>query len=266
MASGTSVTDKHKGGLRTANGKGTSATRIYQGLRQLIVSFEIAPGETLEESLLARRFGGSRTPVREALTRLAGEGLVVLLANRHAKVAPMNLRDIKDHFEALDLLQSAVCHWAAVRRSNDELAEIERHCLVFEEAAGRRDPDEMIRANFDFHAAISTAAHNGAIDRAHQRTLIDQLRISRMAMTEDYFGTETAYWSHLDRIIREHREILQAITDGDAAQAEDAGRRHAGLGRVRISDYLASTMADKVSIPAAEPGQKVGKAYLRPIK
>ena len=120
-----------------------------------------------------------------------------------------------------------MAHWAAVRRINDELAEIERHCLVFEEAAGRRDPDEMIRANFDFHAAISTAAHNGAIDRAHQRTLIDQLRISRMAMTEDYFGTETAYWSHLDRIIRE-----RGLADRIGEKARKLVRREHANGRI----------------------------------
>lgn len=244
--------------------KGTGAARIYEGLRQLIVSLEVAPGEGIEESQIVRRFGGSRTPVRQALTRLAGEGLVVLLANRRAKVAPMNLRDIKDHFEALDLLQSAVCHWAAVRRDPAELAEIERHCVAFEEAAARRDPDGMIDANFAFHAAISTAAHNASIDRAHQHVLIDQLRISRMAMTEDYFGTEAAYWTHLDHIVREHRDILHSIAAADVTRAEEAGRRHAGLGRVRISDYLANSLAEKVAVPAAQ-SRKAGKLQLRGV-
>jgi DNA-binding GntR family transcriptional regulator len=245
--------------------KGTGGQRIYEGLRELIVSLEIAPGDGIEESQIVSRFGGSRTPVREALTRLAGEGLVVLLPNRRAKVAPLNLRDIKDHFEALELLQSAVCHWAAVRRDAAELAEIEKHCVAFEQAAARRDSAGMIEANFAFHAAIGTASLNSAIDRAYRRVLVDQLRISRVAMDKDYFGTETAYSTHLDRIVREHREMVRAIAAGDFAKAEDAGRIHAGIGRVRISDYLANSLAERVTVPAAHP-RTAGTPRLRGVK
>jgi DNA-binding GntR family transcriptional regulator len=231
---------------------------VYESLRELIVSLELAPGDGLEENQLVQRFGVSRTPVREALIRLAAEGLAVLLPNRRAKVAPMNLADIKQHLEALDLLQPAVCHWAAVRRTDNDIEEIERHHLRFQEAAARHDAEGMIEANFDLHVATGKAAHNASIERAFRQVMTDQLRIARIAMTEHYFGTEQAYARHVERIVREHCDMVQFIAEGDAARAEDVGRRHAELGRVRIADYLAPNLGSKIKIPDVaqlKPGQ-----------
>jgi DNA-binding GntR family transcriptional regulator len=234
---------------RAALRKGTGGQWVYESLREVIVSLELAPGDGLEENQLVQRFGVSRTPVREALIRLAAEGLAVLLPNRRAKVAPMNLADIKQHLEALDLLQPAVCHWAAVRRTAGDIAEIERHHLRFQTAGERHDSDAMIEANFDLHAATAKAAHNASIERAFRQVLTDQLRIARITMTEHYFETDRAYSGHLERIVRDHREIVQFIIDGDAVRAEDAARRHAELGRIRISDYLAASLGNKIAIP-----------------
>jgi DNA-binding GntR family transcriptional regulator len=233
---------------RSHRGKGTGGQWVYETLRQSIVSLELAPGDGLQESHLEERFGVSRTPVREALIRLASEGLVVMLPNRRARVAPMNLGDIQSHLEALDLIQATVCHWAAVRRGAEDLATVKSHRLAFEQAAVRKDSDGMIGANFDFHAAIGAAARNSSIERAHLQILTEQLRISRLAMTDVYFGTPEAYAGHLDRIVREHREIEQYIIDKDGLLAEAAGRQHASLGRIRIFDYLSVSLSKAVSI------------------
>ena len=219
--------------------KGTGGQWVYESLRELIVSLELAPGDGLEEKQLVYRFGVSRTLVREALIRLAAEGLAVLLPNRRAKVSPMNLADIKQHLEALDLLQPAICHWAAVRRTDGDIAEIERHHLRFQTAAEKHDAAGMIQANFDLHVSTGKAAHNASIERAFRQVMTDQLRIARIAMTAHYFGTEQAYGRHVQRIVLEHCEMVQFIIDGDATRAEDVGRRHAELGRLRITDYLA---------------------------
>jgi DNA-binding GntR family transcriptional regulator len=80
-------------------------------LRNEILHLALKPGAKLDEMGLVRKFGISRTPVREALIRLASEGLVFLLPNRGAQVAPLDLVDIAHYFEALELLQCAVNHW-----------------------------------------------------------------------------------------------------------------------------------------------------------
>ena len=77
------------------------------------ISLAIAPGEELDESLLSTRYSVSRTPVREALIRLASEKLVVLSRNRRATVQPLDLAGFPGYLEALDLLQRAVTRLAA---------------------------------------------------------------------------------------------------------------------------------------------------------
>src|SRR3546814_16225391 len=85
--------------------KGTSVRHAYDAIRSRIVSLDLTPGADLDEVRLVRDLGLSRTPVREALVRLAAEGLVVMLPNRTARVAPLGLQDVKEHLEAFELVQ-----------------------------------------------------------------------------------------------------------------------------------------------------------------
>src|SRR5688572_6773470 len=93
--------------------KGAGAEHAYQELRERILSLSLAPGADLEESVLVATLGMSRTPVREAIIRLASDGLVTLTPNRGARVAPISLDEIRAFFEALDLCQRAVTRLAA---------------------------------------------------------------------------------------------------------------------------------------------------------
>jgi DNA-binding GntR family transcriptional regulator len=127
-------------------------------LRNEILHLALKPGAKLDEMGLVRKFGISRTPVREALIRLASEGLVFLLPNRGAQVAPLDLVDIAHYFEALELLQCAVNHWAARRRTDEDLEDIRRQRDAFRRAAGRYSQGDMMETNRDLHAAIARAA------------------------------------------------------------------------------------------------------------
>ena len=120
----------------------------------------------------------------------------------------------------------------------------------------------MIQANFDLHVSTGKAAHNASIERAFRQVMTDQLRIARIAMTAHYFGTEQAYGRHVQRIVREHCEMVQFIIDGDATRAEDVGRRHAELGRLRITDYLAVSLGSKIKIPNVAQ-HKAGQDHAR---
>src|SRR5262245_45225445 len=90
------------------NTKGTKAPgwkNVYDVLRTEILSLELVPGQPLDETTLAQRFGLSRSPVREALIRLSGEELVVTLPNRSTMVAPIALAAFPKYVEALDVTQ-----------------------------------------------------------------------------------------------------------------------------------------------------------------
>ena len=85
--------------------RGTGLKLAYQTLRDEILSLDLQPGQLLDETTLADRFAMSRSPIREAMIRLAGEGLVVMLPNRSTIVAPIDITSFSKYVEALDIAQ-----------------------------------------------------------------------------------------------------------------------------------------------------------------
>ncbi|HVV42943.1 MAG TPA: GntR family transcriptional regulator [Nitrobacter sp.] len=232
--------------------KGGSSEHAYRALMQEIVSFSLMPGEDLDEATLVGRLGVSRTPVREALVRLAAEGLVQLVPNRGARVAPMGWNDIREHLEAFDVSQRLVTRWAAVRRSDDQVARIDMERKAFETAFRCDDAAAMLDANFRFHAAIGAACRNSLLLRFYIQQLTADLRIARLAMTNECFTSERAYRSHVGEIVREHRELVEAIRDRDADRSEELARSHANLARKRVSESLTQTMTPAMEIRLGE--------------
>lgn len=232
--------------------KGASSERAYRALMQEIVSFTLSPGEDLDEVTLVGRLGVSRTPVREALVRLAAEGLVQLVPNRGARVAPMGWNDIREHLEAFDVSQRLVTRWAALRRTDDQIADMQTERLAFEKAFKQDDPVAMLDANFRFHAAIGAACRNSLIQRFYLQQLTADLRIARLAMTNECFVSEQAYRDHVGNIVREHREMVEAIRERDADRAEELARSHADLARKRVSESLTQTITPSMDIRLGE--------------
>ena len=105
--------------VRRAKGSGWKS--VYDTLRAEILSLELRPGQLLDETTLADRFEMSRSPVREALIRLAGEDLVVTLPNRSTIVAPLELATFPKYIDALDIAQRINTRLAAECRSDEDL-------------------------------------------------------------------------------------------------------------------------------------------------
>jgi DNA-binding GntR family transcriptional regulator len=223
--------------------KGASGEFAYDALRQEIVSLSLAPGAPLDEASLIAHLGLSRTPVREALVRLAGDGLVELLPNRGARVAPMGWGEVREHLECFDLAQRTTTRWAALRRSEADLVSIERHRKTFEAAVSRRDPEAMMSSNWSFHAAIAAACGNAVFERFYLRLLTENLRIARLAMTFECFVTENAYQAHVENIVREHVLMIEAIREKDADGAEALARSHANLARKRVAETFSQGLS-----------------------
>ncbi len=234
---------------KVAISKGGSSEFAYQVIRGEIVSLALAPGADLDEATLVSRLGLSRTPLREALVRLAGEGLVQILPNRGARVAPMGWNDIREHLEAFDLSQRLVTRWAALRRTEAQIAVIDAERAAFEAATQKRDSEAMLEINWRFHAAIAACCRNGVVERFYLQLLTTNLRISRLAMTYDCFASEEAYRTHVGNIIREHREMVEAIRARDADRADALGSSHAGLARKRVSECLTQSMLSDMELP-----------------
>lgn len=230
--------------------KGDSATGIYEIIRAKILSLEMAPGSAVDEAAIVRSFGVSRTPVREAIVRLASEGLVLLFPNRGSQVAPLDLEKIRDYLEAIDLCQRAATAWAAVRRRAEHLAAIKARALEFDRAIKAGDVDAMVLSNRAFHIAIAQACGNAQIAMAYQRLLDEGLRIARFTLGNVYYRQLDTHRSFVDNVSREHAEMVDAIAAADAPRAEAIAAAHTDHTRDRFVSFLSDTLSPMIRIQA----------------
>ncbi|MGE4248870.1 MAG: GntR family transcriptional regulator [Parvibaculaceae bacterium] len=228
----------------------TGGTKVYETLRHKILTLQLAPGAELDELALAKAFGVSRTPLREALIRLSSEQLVQILPNRGSVVAPLTLTDFPRFIEALSLVEAAVNGFAAARRTDTDIAAIAKACALYEAAAGRGDALEMTEANLAFHHSIAAAAHNPQLASIYKMTLAEGTRLSRVSFA---YGGNTPETS-ARRIIEDHRTLSNAIIANDIDQAAQVGRSHAALFQRRIIEFLSENqLGDFRHLPDTSP-------------
>ncbi|CAH2904483.1 MAG: hypothetical protein PPHEMADM_5415 [uncultured Paraburkholderia sp.] len=228
--------------------KGSGASKAYQLLRERIVSLSMPPGEDIDEQALVDELVISRTPLREAMIRLAAEGLITLLPNRGARVASMDIPQLQEHLETFELAQRATTRLAALRRSAVDLKRIEELVVAFEKAHEDNDVNGMIDGNWVLHLAIGNSCGNRVLAKIYENLLTENLRVARLAMSYETFSTNEARRSHLCNILREHRELLDAITRQDADRAEELACSHTGLARKRVTDSLSQSAVGGVSV------------------
>lgn len=232
---------------RIGRPKGTGTQRVYTQVRDDIIGLRMPPGTDVEEASLEERFGVSRTPVREALIRLASEGLIVLLPNRGARVTQIDISDVPQIFEALELCQRATIRWAAIRRSSEDIAQMRELNRVFLEAAKNGDSDRMGEANKEFHVTIGRACGNRYFESLYSSLLAVSLRLARTAFAYAPRVGE-AYDDYYMEVVRQHDAMISAIENKDADEADVLARVHTDLFRDRINQYLNSNLASTVSL------------------
>ena len=229
-------------GERKRRNRGESAKHVYDTLYREILTLELEPGSPLDESLLAQRFAMSRSPVREALIRLAGQGLVVMLANRGTLVARLDLMSFPKFVEALDLLQRINTRLAAELREPSDLAAIAKAAKVFERAVRRDDHLEMSATNRDFHLEIAKAGKNPYLMRQYGALLDEGRRILHIHF--EYLAK-----SEGERLlIDDHQAMLAAIEEGDADKAEALAHAHTLQFRDRFLRFLSLNAAAKLNL------------------
>ena len=236
--------------------KGNSGAVAYDELKRRIVMLQLQPGADLDEANLGKELGISRTPLREALVRLASEGLVTVHPNRGARVASLELTQLQEHLEAFDLVQRAATKLAALRRSEDDLEIIEKHIAAFEQATRVEDAERMVETNWELHQAIGAACGNRIIQKFYISQLTESLRVARLAMSYEAYGSVEAHDRHVNEILREHRELLDALERRDAQAAERLAGSHSNLARKRVTEYISLNRATDihVAVPVGQPG------------
>ena len=139
--------------------RGYGAIHVFERLRDEILSLELRPGQLIDEASLAARFDVSRSPVREALVRLAAEGLVETVPNKGTIVTPLNIEEFPQYIDALDLIQRAVYRLAAPQQHGGRpRTRSGRRRATSPTRVVANDALGMIAQNVVFHLAIADAA------------------------------------------------------------------------------------------------------------
>ncbi|HVJ54684.1 MAG TPA: GntR family transcriptional regulator [Aliidongia sp.] len=207
----------------------TLAEAIRVGLADEITSGHLHPGAELDEHEIAKRFGVSRTPVREALRELASAGLVSIQPRRGVRVAALTPDHLGDLFELMAETEAMCARLATYRMTANErfaLQSLHRNSL----AAVRADDVNAYDAlNRDFHAAIYRGTHNESLVKH-----ASQLRL-RLA---PYRRAQLRSDQRLKQSHAEHEAILAQMLRGDGAEAELTMRAHMLTASVALAAYI----------------------------
>jgi DNA-binding GntR family transcriptional regulator len=186
----------------------------YALLRQTIIDGHLPPGQQLREVSLAKSINVSRTPVREALSRLEQDGLVVR-NERGVVVRERSPDEILDLYQVRILLEQSAASDAAMRRTTADLLALRRGVAARLDDAS--DAEDVVRRNRDFHQAVWRASHNSAAIDLLQRL---DLHLAR------YPATTLVYPGRKESAQQEHEELFAAIEASDPAAAAAVALRH----------------------------------------
>lgn len=211
--------------------RGQGVGTVYDILKHEILDLTMQPGSPIDEVKLTERFSMSRTPIREALVKLASEGLVVTLPNRSTVVAPIDFQNLAHFFDALTLMYRVTTRLAATNRTDNELVRIRELQKSYEDAVSEKNVSAMIEVNRDFHAEIARAGKNRYYTELFERVLDEGRRLLRLYYSS--FNDELPQL-YLD----EHEEMVQAVQDRDVAKADRIAQQHAQQIVRQIQAYI----------------------------
>lgn len=198
--------------------------RATDQLRTLIITLHLEPGSVIDEATLSQRLDCGRTPLREALHRLAEERLVVILPRRAAAVAPITVTDLQQIYEVRTDLEGAVARLAARRAAPADLTSLDAAVRSLLADDGAPTVRHTVQYDFVFHHLLARAADNQYLCDCIRRILGPAMRLTYLAYKHGQPRRET---------YEEHTGILEAIMARDAQAAEQAMRRHIAMAKDR---------------------------------
>jgi DNA-binding GntR family transcriptional regulator len=207
------------------------AEKLKLKLEQEILMFNLKPGERLDETKLAERYGSSRTPVREALRLLAAEGLVKIRAHRGAVVARLSITELVETFEMMAFYEGCCARLAAQRATPEELAQIAEAHDMCRQRCDENDYDGYCAANAHFHETLYYASHNSVLTR---QTISTRNRLGA------YRRFQLRRNNRLKDSFHEHEGVFAAITSGRSEDADQIMREHIAVQGLHITSLIAS--------------------------
>jgi len=199
------------------NGRKTLAEELRLQLADEIVRGALPPGAALDETELARRFGVSRTPVREAIRQLAASGLIEARAHRGAVVARPTEERVVGMFEAMAELEALCAGLAAERMTGAERRDLEAAHDALRLLVHSGDPQRYHELNEAFHGVVYAGSHNA---------YLAEMTLTTRARVQPFRRAQFRNLGRLAKSYTEHDGVVQAIMRGDRDTAADAMRAH----------------------------------------
>jgi DNA-binding GntR family transcriptional regulator len=223
--------------VKDAEATGTLPERIFDRIRRAIVEGEIPAGTKISEPELAKRFGISRAPLREAIGRLEACKLVVRRPNVGARVASLTLSGLLELYDLRDVLEGLAARLAAERMSPAEIADLRK---LLAQHQGLSELQEGIayfqkEGDLDFHYRIVQGSHNSRLIGLLCNDLYHLVRMYRYQFGMPGLRARKAF--------HEHEHIVDAIEHRDAELAELLMRRHIRAARVNVERQFRSADA-----------------------
>lgn len=204
-------------------------------LKRHILTLELQPDHDLDEVQLSEDYGISRTPVRDVLRRLAGEGYIEIRENRGARVIPMNHATLRDFFLVAPLIYEAVGRLAVQNFRPGQMTQLKDCQERFRAAAAAGDAEAMVVENNAFHAIIGAMAHSAFLQPSLNKLLIDHARIGHTFFRprNDAMRANLATASH------HHDRFIEAVGERDEASVVGLVHEHWELSRRDMEMFIA---------------------------
>ncbi|MFM9112985.1 MAG: GntR family transcriptional regulator [Polynucleobacter victoriensis] len=190
---------------------------VAERLRTSIFSHEFAPGSWIDEQAIAKEYGISRTPMREAIKILAAEGLITMKMRRGAYVTEVSKSDLNQIFTVLALLEGQAGRETALKASEGQLEALDSIHMKLERAAADRDLEQFFAINQSFHDKLQEISNNPWMKR-----VIDDLRKVLKLQRRDSLSKR----GRMESSLLEHRKILSALLARDADLSEKLMKEH----------------------------------------
>jgi DNA-binding GntR family transcriptional regulator len=204
-------------------------TEVAREIKRLIESGELAPGSRLSERQLGFQLGVSRTPLREALRTLAGEGLVELSPRRGALVARLDTDEVEHIFSVMEALEALAGALACEVMGDVEIDALRGLHTALLQSYKLRDAESFYALNRRIHEAILDGSHNPVLIRIYS-TLNGQMKSARFMALNN-----ARQWRDA---VREHEEIMDALVHRDAERLGAALHRHLKNKRDKVKQSL----------------------------
>jgi DNA-binding GntR family transcriptional regulator len=193
------------------------ADRAYADLRDRIVTLRIAPGAPIDEDVLGGELGIGRTPVREAIKRLALENLVTVFPRRGTFASEINITDLADISDVRMQLEGHAAYRAAQRITPTQRDELGALLAELDSSQGSDDTGALMELDARVHRFVHRCAGNPYLEDSLGRYFNLSLRIWYLVLDR---------LPHLFTRVHEHRDLLQAVADGDADRARAIVAEH----------------------------------------